>query len=53
MGKINYLGSLIYPTKELCTCSMTFRRDSIEDNSCQILTNSDQFYREEIIDFIS
>ncbi|RWW75623.1 hypothetical protein BHE74_00016345 [Ensete ventricosum] len=46
MGKTKYLSSLIYLAKELCTGSKTLRRNLVEDNSCQILTNGDSCYRE-------
>ncbi|RRT80106.1 hypothetical protein B296_00012851, partial [Ensete ventricosum] len=45
MSETEYLISLIYPTKELCTGSKALRRNLIEDNSCQIITNGDRYYR--------
>ncbi|RWW35525.1 hypothetical protein BHE74_00059530 [Ensete ventricosum] len=39
MGETEYPNSLIYLTVELCICSKTLRRNIIEDNSCQYLTN--------------
>ncbi|RWW03089.1 hypothetical protein BHE74_00014078 [Ensete ventricosum] len=44
VGEIEYPSSLTYPAKELCISLVTLRRKLIEDNSCQILTISDQYY---------
>ncbi|RWV95705.1 hypothetical protein GW17_00041653 [Ensete ventricosum] len=53
MNKIEYPSSLIYPTKELWTSSNILRRNIIEDNSYQFITNGDRCYREQIVCFIS
>ncbi|RRT55300.1 hypothetical protein B296_00048540 [Ensete ventricosum] len=42
MGESKYHSFLIYLVDELCTGSKTLLRNLVEDNSCQILTNSDK-----------
>ncbi|RWW01523.1 hypothetical protein BHE74_00023863 [Ensete ventricosum] len=42
MGEIEYPSSLIYLVEELCISLKTLRRNLLEDNSCQILTNGVQ-----------
>ncbi|RRT32533.1 hypothetical protein B296_00048749 [Ensete ventricosum] len=36
MGEVKYPSSLTYLAEELCISSMTFQRNLMEDNSCQI-----------------
>ncbi|RRT31397.1 hypothetical protein B296_00058218 [Ensete ventricosum] len=53
MREVKYPSSLTYPAKELYISLVTLQRKLMEDNSCQILTISDQQYREYIVRFIS
>ncbi|RWV80871.1 hypothetical protein BHE74_00021950 [Ensete ventricosum] len=53
MGEVGYPSSLTYPVEEHCISSMILQRKLLEDNSCQILTIGDQYYREYIVRFIS
>ncbi|RWW30555.1 hypothetical protein BHE74_00052630 [Ensete ventricosum] len=53
MGEVKYPNSLTYPVEELSSSSVTLQRKLMEDNSYQILTIGDQYYREWIVRFIS
>ncbi|RRT84960.1 hypothetical protein B296_00012645 [Ensete ventricosum] len=43
MSETEYHNSLIYPVEELYACLKSLRRNLMEDNIYQILTNDDQF----------
>ncbi|RWV91668.1 hypothetical protein BHE74_00052557 [Ensete ventricosum] len=49
MGEVKYLSSLTYLAEELCISLVTLQKKLMEDNSCQILTISDQYYCEYIV----